>query len=95
VAAQRLQEATGHSAERSTRTRNSGINRRAAALAEAEARGGRQKVEVVGSNPSAAVSSSLGRSRHVHFLFTQELRRGLRDRQRPPPDNHRGPGANS
>ncbi|ELW50944.1 uncharacterized protein NCBP2-AS2 [Tupaia chinensis] len=44
---------------------------------------------------AAGPAGSLGR-RAARFLdaFTQELRRGLRDRPGPPPGSQRGPGAN-
>lgn len=45
---------------------------------------------------AAGPAGSLGR-RAARFkdIFTQELRRGLRERPGPPPGSQRGPGANS
>ncbi|KAM4863145.1 protein NCBP2AS2 [Urocitellus parryii] len=95
----RLLAALLHSPQLVERLSESRPIRRAAqltafALLQAQLRGqdAARRLRKVAAEPVSSLGRRVARFRDT---FTQELRRGLRDRPRSPPDNHRGPGANS
>ncbi|XP_073929549.1 protein NCBP2AS2 [Castor canadensis] len=95
----RLLAALLHSPQLVERLSESRPIRRAAqltafALLQAQLRGqdAARRLRALAAGPPGSLGHRVARFRDA---FTQELRRGLRDRPRPPPGTQKGPGANS